>query len=106
MITRKHGGYFGLGQTPDLQPHTPRSHGREERARNCRREDEDGAGRRLLERLQERVLRRLLAVLHRVGIAKDDDATLAFEGPIPRLLQNGPNRLDFDFRGIVRLDGQ
>ena len=52
------------------------------------------------------VLGRVFGVLHRVGIADDYDATFSFKRSKRRRIQHRSHRINLDFGGFVRFDGQ
>ena len=72
-------------QPPEPQALAPRPHRRQQHVGPRRHQHEGRRGRRLLERLQQRVLR---FDQHSIRIVHDDDAPAAFEGTISGLVRS------------------
>jgi transcriptional regulator with GAF, ATPase, and Fis domain len=66
-------------------------------------QNEDRRRWRLLERFQQRVLRR---IHQRIGLVDDHDAPLAFERTIHRAIDDVADLLDLDRSVLARLDDQ
>ena len=103
MVVHQHRGDVRGGQAAETQPLATRSHGRQQHVRAGRHEDECRCRRRLLERLQQRILR--LGV-QRVRVVHDHDAAPALERPICRALDRFAHLIDLDDARIAWLENQ
>src|SRR5205814_2347091 len=85
----------------EAQLRTPRSNRRQQHVGPRGDEDEHRRRRRLLERLQQRVLR-----LHdeRVCFVDDDDAAPSLERPVVGALDDVADLIDLDRAAVARLD--
>ncbi|HVW35172.1 MAG TPA: hypothetical protein VHL53_21745 [Acidimicrobiia bacterium] len=101
------GGHVGVGQGGEIDPLAAGPDGRQQLVGRLRQQEEVRPGRRLLQRLQELVGRRLV---HPVGLGEDDHLPLGLEGAGESLLHHvldlvdddeGPGRLDLDHVGVA-----
>ena len=92
-----------VGRQPaECQPHRAGAHGAEQRVRRGRGEDEHRGVRRLLERLEQGVLR---ALGEGVGVAHGDHPPLALERAEAAARQRLADHVDLDGAGIVGRQG-
>ena len=90
-------------QPPKTQPLASGSDRRQQRIGGIGDEDERGRVRRLLERLEDGVLR---VDTHLLRLVDDDDAAAAFEGTVSRALDRLADLLDLDGAGLAGFDAE
>ena len=103
MIAGERTGNLSRAQPAEPQPRAPRPHRRRQRVGSGRHEHEHRAGRRLLQALEQRVLR---VGAHRVRVVDDDHPAATLEGPIGRLRDDITNLFDLDGAALLRQDEQ
>jgi len=95
------GGDIVRAELPEPKLRAPGSHRRKEHVGTRGHEDQDGRGWRLLEGLEQRVLR---GRYQRVRLVNDDDPATSFKWAIGHAIDDLSDLFDLDRSGVAGLD--